>query len=338
MDDLIPLPTRATAQLVVHSVGAHRGAEESQSAYEHVVTGSRPLDITYIDPVLGRADRLAQSGRKRGLKTHAIEARFEEVVSRELPLPAVNVMQVDRASTIVAALAHADAFRYATMGFLLVDAPKVGLLALRFTAGAEDTQTRQRLAALFTGIAAVSSREGSEVFFGAGSAPERAAIEARMRASFATYLADRIGKIAVGLDASGPAVEASLDGVSQRPVVIVADDVLEEEPYRLAERVIDERQFTPRRGTAFTVFEVARLPEPAVRVRSGMVRRDHLLQVGRAQDLAGVEAEEQTRRQLALSRTEPTPTRVDMGAVLGLALIAAAAGVATSRFPLATTD
>ncbi len=338
MTDLIPPPTRAAAPLAIYSTGAHRGAEGSQAAYDDISAGSRPIEVTYIDPVLGRADHLAQTGKKRGLKTRAIEARFEDMIARELPIPAVNILQVDRASTIVAALAHADAFRYATAGFLLVDAPKVGLVGLRFAAGAEDAQARERLRALFTGIAAVSSREGSDAIFGEGAPPERAAIEARMRTAFAGYLADRIGKMAVGLDASGPVIEASLDGASYRPVAVIADDVLEEEPYRVAERVIDERQFAPRRGTAFLVIEVARLPEPAVRLRSGMIRRDHLLQVGRARDLVEAEAEEQRRRRLVMSRTEPTQTRLDMGAVLGLALAMAAAGVATSRFPIATTD
>lgn len=339
MTDVIPPPNRSTTSIVAYSTGANRGAEKSQVALETFASSTRPLELTYIDPVPDRAARLAEAGRKRGLRAHGVEARLEDLIMRDGPRPAVNIFQVDRASAIVAGIDHANAFRHAIVGLLLVDAPRIGLIDLRFKAGAEDDEGRARLRAIFVGIAAVSSRDGSGEIFGASAPPERAAIETRMRASFGQYLTDHLGKLASGLEPSGPVIEASLDGGDARPVAIIADDVLDEEPHRVAERVVAERQFTMRRDRAFFCFEVAKFPEPAVRIRSGLVRRDHLLQVGRPRDLALGEADEQARTRLALSRTEPTSTeRLDLGAVLGLALASSIAGVATSRFPLTTTD
>lgn len=339
-NNLIPLPTRPAPPLPILVSGAHRGAEQTQPAFEDLGKSSQVVpDITYIDPVPGRAVLLADAGRKRGLHAKGVEARLEDVLDGDIAPPALNILQVDRAATIAKAIEHAERAHYPLLGMLLVDAPRVGLIALRFAAGADDQDARRRqLLPLFRGLAAVSSRDGSREVLGVDAPPERAAVESRVRAEFRRYVGEHVAKLVAGLPPSGAIIEASLDGMETRPVAVLEGEVLEQEPHRVAERVLDERLITPRKGQGFMVIEIARLPEPTVRVRSGTIRRDHLLQVGRARDLVHAEADEQARRRVALTRTAPAPAQLDMEAVVGLALAAAAVGVATSRFPLTTTD
>lgn len=334
---VIPVPAKSPKLPVVYATGANRGAIKSQDALE-TISSNQPIELQVIDPVAGRATRLADAARKRGLRAMPVEARLEDHLAASATVPDLNILQADRATAIVAGIDHAELHKYPLLGLLLVDAPRFGLTALMFMAGATESAERARLRALFAGIAAVSSRDGSTAIFGADATPERVVIENRMRAAFSAFIVEHAPKLLSGVEPSGPYIEATIDGGEPRPVAVIDGDVLEEEPSRVAERVIAERHFTPRRGRSFLTIEVARNPEPAVRLRSGIVRRDHLLQVGRPRDITLAEADEQARQRLALSRTEPTATQLDMAAVLGLALAASVAGVATPTFPLTTTD
>ncbi|MCC7537542.1 MAG: hypothetical protein IT379_15060 [Deltaproteobacteria bacterium] len=343
--------------LLLTTVGANRGARASQgSLLELFRDGHNAYELEYVDPVPGRAASLARVAEQKGALARFVESRIEDAPDAR---PALRIFQADRASATASALERDDATP--ATGFIIVGPPGLDMIGVRFALGRNDPAADRVLAA-FRGLAAVSSREGSHALLGAEAPVENRLVEGAFRNWYGAYLRRNAAKLAIGLEPEGPTMEATHDGLDTRPVFVIESDELEPRADRVAERVAAEATFPLRRDSAFLTIEIARIPEPMVRFRPGVVRRDRMVQVGRARDLVApppvprpvsplsrpeLGAPEPTGTSIAPGTDEPfVPERSDrthdfataIVQAIGLALASGPQSTATRTNPIMTTD
>ncbi len=346
--------------------GNHRGAAASLEPLAALATRSRRQpEVVAIDPVAGRAEAYATDIRARGLRARPVEERLERAVVLERERPLVHIVHVDRAVGLLAALDHARAHRYPIAGLLLVRAPVVGVVAFRVALAPDDDEAFADARALFDGIAAVSGRSGSEAILGRGSSAH-GAVERRIRDWFGEALAGDVARLAAGLPAEGLPIEAH-DGRGAMPVVVLDADAMSS-TNEVAERVASSRLLSTSAAARIQIVEITRSPETILRFRSGSVDRRHLVRVGRPADLSRARVEDAARKEVEAARARADRARLLRGpathqltttarstvsttgaggreparpateTVVGLALAAAAAGLASRSATVDTTD
>lgn len=353
MTDIIRAPDRRVlVPLHLRVTGLHRGATAALPAFAKLARASaRTVHATGVDPIPGRAREYSEAAAKLGLAVDPIEMRHEDaVLDGGIQNPDLHILHVDEARPSLAALEHARETGYATAGLLVAELPRIGMTGFRYATAEGDTEAYAQAIALMQGLTAVSSNEGSGAFWGPRAPVRTRLAEPALRRSFDRYLERDVGRLLVGLPRTGPAIEATT-GTETRPVAVLESETLDDDPSRIAMRVVNEAPFTLRRDQRFLVVEIVRVPEPTLRFRHGVLRRDHLVQVGRAQDVTKADVANQAHLELAAARTadrsRPAVARHDrddgaggllLGLALGLAIGAGISGLATRRSPVATTD
>ncbi len=277
---------KAKSTVTVLNGGAHRGAERNLDALLdwNQLSSRHALVPRYVDPVPGRAAALADRARERGLAAESIEGRIEEEV-RELPEGTEPlILNLDRADTIAEVLRTTEGTARTTLGYLLVKLPTTELWALRFAIAPRDTEARSMARRLFTAIANITAPRGSSFVVGERAESAHVAAEPRFRAWMAAHTKENLGRVVAGLPPDGWPLEATTDGSTSRPMVVVEGNAWRD-PAVLARELVAAPPVPLIRGEDFVIAEITpegvRLHTVRLRLTDGDIRVTGLLAVTR---------------------------------------------------------
>lgn len=253
------------------NVGANRGARANLPALTNFARRSdaSPLHLVYVDPAPGRARETTELARRRGLDSTSLEARAEDVLNASEATAVVA--NVDDPSTLAQVIEAARGERLPLLGLLILQLPDGRLSALMHSLRASDPQA-ERLVAFHRALATLTARGGSRSIFGRGTAPTNLLLEPSIRRAFVDHSESELARVIADVPAEREPAEIAIAGRPPVPFLVTENPTFGD-PREVVGRLIDEGDFTLRRGRSMVAAEVTpegiRLHEARLRVIDG---------------------------------------------------------------------
>lgn len=250
------LPKSNRSTITVLHGGANRGAQRGMPMYADFNGASARIQLVprYVDPVPGRATALARIASASGIDADAVEGRIEEEI-REAEGSTPVVLSVDKPETIASSLAAVEEAARPVLAYLMLKFPTGELWGLRLTLTADDSTGRADARRLFEALGRVTARRGFAAVFGAGAPSEHVATEEVFRRWMADHGRENLGKITAGVIPDAYPIEATDDGTTTMPVIVVRHETWAD-PTTLAERLAANPPIPLMRGESFVIAEL----------------------------------------------------------------------------------
>jgi hypothetical protein len=218
--------------------GAHRGAALNLPYFEEFNRNSQvhKLEVTYVDPVPGRAVALADRASSMGVPAWGMEGRIEAclpALRREVATPLL--LNIDRPRELASVLRASSGVP--VLGYIVVRSPNAELLGIRIVAEAHDDNVKEMIAQFFDCLGDVTARRGHNVIFGENGEASHLAIEPLYRSWFARHAAENLPKLVAGLEPDSAPIEITRDGVTPLPLLVRDNRAAWGDPVELARQV-----------------------------------------------------------------------------------------------------
>jgi hypothetical protein len=292
-----------TTQLTIAAAGANHGglgtlpylAALSQDAER------AEMNVLNVDPVPGRAHRLAARGQAQGIRALGREDNIETVIP-ELADDSLVLLNIDRPDAVATSLELLADRSVGVLGYGFLKAPDHRLFGFRFQYGAEEYESKRAGASCFRGIDRFTGRGGRDRIFGDRGQPEHLDLEPLFREWFGRHLNENITKYAAGLPSNNSNMELTTDGQRTLPVFVQQSQHDWADPYTLTSLVLFDPPEPVLRGDEFCVAEVqtegVRLHFARLRKTDGRLSVDGFAGFD-PQTLANLEAAERARVEAA---------------------------------------
>lgn len=249
--------------------GSGRAAAHMQPTIEKLSkTSGTELVPTYVDPVDGKAEKMATQARSRGIDAAFEEGRIEDLLApRTEHLPAViHVDRPEAARDIWAARgAAAPLFVYVLVAAF--GQPLRGYMAATATGDIEGASANQ---ALFAKLASVTAASGSSQVFGDRAPSANHLAETKIREQFRQHFERNLMRALGGAALEDPPLLVT-DGNEPQPVVVLPPDPNWRSPRQIEADALAAMRTPLRRGARFTVAELGN--DDSLRMHEATLRR-----------------------------------------------------------------
>jgi hypothetical protein len=266
----------------------------------------------YVDPVPGRARRLATQAQALGVPAQAYEAPIEEFLGTATATrPSALILNLDRPAALARTIRISMDTSTPVLGYLLIRMPHGDLYGLRMAVQGDERARKGEAVLFFEQLSGVVARSGSSAVVGMNGRPEHLAAEPRYRTWFAEHMQSNVGKLVAGLEPESSPLELTRD--AERTLTLMLRDHRNgwSAPGVLARAVVAEPETPIVPGEEFAVGEIG--PD-GIRFHPVRVRKlDGEVAVRGAsrydpEAIADAEAARRASERDALSRSRPAFT------------------------------
>ena len=238
-------------------IGAGRGTQAILDVLEERQRAEPSTSIRLFEPRVAKGTELVKEARIRGVELTLRPRRAEDSVAHETRLGDLVLVHADDPATTASLLANR-----ALVGSPILSQFLLGwnygrqIAGIRIAAARFDEETRRAGVALTHRLAELRARSGSSAIL---EQPAWSAIEQPIRQWMRDAVTREADRLDAGVIAESDPIEATFDGFTTSPVLVVeTDEVVSNEHLVLSavEDALAERTF--QRGTTILVAEVPR--------------------------------------------------------------------------------